>query len=443
MDAQSLGRYLRQAREMKELTLEDAEAELRIRRRILEQFELGDFNIVDASPVQLRGFIRNYAQYLGLDDAVVMGYFDDAMTGGANRTSLLSRSRTKKKPNKRDSATTTASVPVVPISPRVLQDASARPSSMPSTHVSDNEGGISAFGWLLRGGVALIALGVIAFVVLQMTQEDSLLGNGDDSTFGNSILGGIPTSVVSPAPSFTAAIVPTVGITEVAILNTGFEGVSIQIEMSQRAWLNVVVDGVNVFTGLSQIGDVHDFLGASSVVVTSTNAEALNIIFNGQIQNTFGGRGQRVDLTFSPNGVQVQTGAGFAPTPEISDTPIPTPTDLGGALIAQLTPTDTPGPSPTPTETPTETLTPTDTPIPSDTPTETYTPSITPTPSDTPTATSTPTSTFTPTATLTASNTPTATLTPSETATPTATLTPSPTAILPPRVTPADVTPPK
>ena len=59
MDAQALGRYLRQSRDAKELTLEEAERALHIRRRVLDSFELGDFNIPDMSVVQIRGFIRN------------------------------------------------------------------------------------------------------------------------------------------------------------------------------------------------------------------------------------------------------------------------------------------------------------------------------------------------------------------------------------------------
>src|SRR5690242_10170277 len=78
MDAQALGRYLRQSREAKELTLEDAERALHIRRRILESFELGDFNIPDSSDVQIRGFIRNYSRYLGVDEARMVQYYDAA-----------------------------------------------------------------------------------------------------------------------------------------------------------------------------------------------------------------------------------------------------------------------------------------------------------------------------------------------------------------------------
>ncbi|MCA9903766.1 MAG: helix-turn-helix domain-containing protein, partial [Anaerolineae bacterium] len=68
MDSQSLGRYLRQTREERELTLEEAEEQLRIRRRILESFELGAFDLPNFSPVQIAGFIRNYARFLNLDE---------------------------------------------------------------------------------------------------------------------------------------------------------------------------------------------------------------------------------------------------------------------------------------------------------------------------------------------------------------------------------------
>ena len=41
MDAQALGRYLRETREAKELTLDEAARALRIRQRVLELFEAG------------------------------------------------------------------------------------------------------------------------------------------------------------------------------------------------------------------------------------------------------------------------------------------------------------------------------------------------------------------------------------------------------------------
>ena len=56
MDAEALGRFLRENREARELTLDDAEQALRIRRRVLEAFEQGDFEVTGASQIQIRGF---------------------------------------------------------------------------------------------------------------------------------------------------------------------------------------------------------------------------------------------------------------------------------------------------------------------------------------------------------------------------------------------------
>jgi cytoskeleton protein RodZ len=67
MDPSALGRYLRESREAKELTLEDAVTALRIRRPILEAFEQGDFSLVE-TPVQVRGLLRNYARFLDLEE---------------------------------------------------------------------------------------------------------------------------------------------------------------------------------------------------------------------------------------------------------------------------------------------------------------------------------------------------------------------------------------
>ena len=84
MDPTALGRYLRESRESKELTLEDAVRALRIRRDILESFEQGEFAVMD-STVRVRGMLRNYAHYLGLDEERVLQYHEAALTNTRRR----------------------------------------------------------------------------------------------------------------------------------------------------------------------------------------------------------------------------------------------------------------------------------------------------------------------------------------------------------------------
>jgi hypothetical protein len=179
--------------------------------------------------------------------------------------------------------------------------------------------------------------------------------------------------------------------------------------MTQRSWLRLVADEVEQFVGIARPGMILEYPARNRITVTASNAEGLLVTYNGQPQSSLGGRGQKVDIVFTQDNMEVAFGPGFDPTPEFSPTPEPTSAIDVGALIQALTPTRTPGPSPTPT----------------------YTPSLSPTPSDTPTITLTP------------SDTPTATDTPTITPTPTETLTPTPTAILPPRVTQEGLPPTK
>ncbi|MEO8611106.1 MAG: RodZ domain-containing protein [Chloroflexota bacterium] len=397
MDAQALGRYLRETREAKELTLEDAERALRIRQRILESFELGEFHISEASSVQIRGFIRNYARFLGLDEDGVVAYYEDAR-------------HEADVPRRRDGKRTTQNM--APVAARKITD--TNPSLPKVTIVTDLEGRrrrssiLSTFVMLIVG---LAAVAVIAFVVVQLVIQPQQ-NNPQDA--GLDLLGQLPPSpTYTLVPTYTAApsVTPILGIQQ----NYNGQGVLVTMRLTQRTWLRVSVDGIEKYAGIAIPGTQVEYPAQSNVTVTASNAEALVVTWNGQPQSIFGGRGQKVDITFGLKDVQVSSGPGFEPTSEFTLTPLPTSAVDVGAAIAALTPSVTAGPSPTPT------LTPSVTPTASDTPTQTLTPSNTPTPTNTPT------------------NTPTPTITP----TPTATLTPTPTAILPPRVTQEGLPPTK
>lgn len=64
--AQELGQFLRSLRNDRALTLEQAEQDLSIRMHHLEAIEEGQFESL-ISPVYARGFVKQYAVYLGLD----------------------------------------------------------------------------------------------------------------------------------------------------------------------------------------------------------------------------------------------------------------------------------------------------------------------------------------------------------------------------------------
>ncbi|MBI5671605.1 MAG: DUF4115 domain-containing protein [Chloroflexi bacterium] len=414
MDAQSLGRYLRETREARELTLDDAEQSLRIRRRILESFELGDFTVRDASAVQIRGFIRNYARYLGLDEDRVVAHYDASLVEAQRRNG--------KRRGKRDTQ------PFAPVGPRSITDTNPALPPVVVAPVRERRGSfLNTLALLL---VALAAVAVIVFVAAQLITQppDTTVPPGPDGD----ILVELPSSpTFTPMPTFAIGPTPTpLAIAGAAQVYDG-RGVLVTINMVQRSWLRIISDGVEQFAGVARPGQPPlEYRANESVSITASNAEALVVTYNGQPQGAFGGRGQKVDITFTMNGVQVSSGPGFDPTSEFTPTPPPTSAIDVQGMIAALTPSNTPGPSPTASDTPTASFT----------PTITLTPSITPTPSDTPTITPTPSNTAPPTNTLPPTRTPLPTSTPTATRTP---LPPTPTAVLPPRVTQEGLPPTK
>jgi hypothetical protein len=76
-ESQALGEILRQAREDIHLSLEEVERETRIRAKFLAALESGDLRALP-SDAHAKGFLRNYAQFLGLDAQAMLRRYDTA-----------------------------------------------------------------------------------------------------------------------------------------------------------------------------------------------------------------------------------------------------------------------------------------------------------------------------------------------------------------------------
>lgn len=418
MDFYSLGQQLKEAREAKELTLQQAEAALKIRSSILNSFEQGEFTLTDASPVQIRGFIRNYARYLALDENLILQYYDSAAESLNRRRDRASKRSSKRERDERTAnrtpANRTAANNKPPTSP-------TRSATATGEHygVRVNERRTS-FSQRLMNFLLIIVLGgaalaVITFVTLQLVQNnDEMVDNPEANTSGG-IIGQRPPTLTSTPRVIVPS--PTATLIDRTPQNYTGQAILVTIEFRQRTWLDFTADGNLIYAGIVRPNEiVLEYEANTEIIVHASNAAALVVTYNGQSQASFGARGQRVDITFRPNDqIEVRTGPGFdTGTDEFTATPPDTPTAIAGTLLAELTPSSTPGPSPTPSDTST----------PSDTPEASATPTDTPTATDTATITPTPSDTLTPSVTRT------------ETLTPTITLTPSETAIVPLRITP-------
>lgn len=70
----NLGETLRSTRETKGISLQQAEDDIKIRKKYLQALEEEDYDVIPGR-VYAKGFLRNYANYLGLDpDEIMMEY---------------------------------------------------------------------------------------------------------------------------------------------------------------------------------------------------------------------------------------------------------------------------------------------------------------------------------------------------------------------------------
>jgi cytoskeletal protein RodZ len=313
-----LGELLKETRQSKEVSLEKVEEELRIRKKYLQALEEEDFSIMPPE-VYVKGFLRNYAIYLGLDLQEVKALYKGKSVEKGRKPEFIGKAGQ-------------------------IAGEGTGPRSFPMD-MSLTQSRLLAFPFLV------ISLAILAFLLLGLwafRQYFPLPAETGAETKET-------VTTREPRPTFT----PTSVVTQATPTLVGtptpkaYTGVDVELVMLERAWLQVHVDGEKVFEGVFDEGTKITWSGEESVAVRCNNAGGVEVILNGQNLGPLGKRGQVVDQEWTTEEVgttpAIGTPAAATPgTPLSTDTPGPvTPT------VASETPEGSPAPEePTPTATP-------------------------------------------------------------------------------------------
>lgn len=297
-----IGAKLGAQRELLGLSVEDIERHTRLRRRYLRSLETGDFDDLP-SPVQGRGMLKIYAEFLGLDvDAVLLRYADALQ----RRLQAAQASQPAKKPRPR-------ARPTRPWSPL---------RRLFSVEV------------LLTGVVVLALAGFITWGLVNIFQARQDVEPTPTAPSIVDVLLAPPTATITFTPEpptetpLTGVLLVTPATLEVTPANTLLPTetglVQVYITVRQRAWMRAVVDGKVEFEGRVLPGSAYQFAGDSQVEIVTGNAGALQVFFNQQDLGSMGNFGQVVDRVFTVEGVLEPTPS-ITPTPTITPVPSPTP----------------------------------------------------------------------------------------------------------------------
>jgi len=280
---QSLGETLREVREARGFSLEDIEKALRIKALYIEAIEAGDFSVLP-SLAQSRGFLRNYAQYLGLDAGQILARYDELARRRGGLTRILRR-RAKSHPKGRSAS----SPPPIPRRRRL--------------HWISPD--------LFIGG--LITLALLAVFVWGGTRlADTLSASGNATATVSSFFLPTLTPTRPPAEAQTEQVTAT-PLPPLA----SYTDVQIQVLVEQRSYLRVSVDGVEIFTRMVAPGESLDFVGSEVVEITTGNGAGIHVFFNQRDQGVLGRFGEVVIRLWTLDGA-------MTPTPTVTFTPTET-----------------------------------------------------------------------------------------------------------------------
>jgi cytoskeleton protein RodZ len=270
----TIGVWLRQTREAKGSTLEDAEAATRIRPRFLEALEAGNFAVFPGGQVQVRGFLRIYARYLGLSSEEVLARYDTEVRGIGAVTPSGASGEAQPAP-------------------------SARPATGPAAYQPRS---VHAPTARLRR-MSLERLMVVALVLIALLTVVAGMGYFMSRNAGEPAA----TTATVTAPS-GAALPPTVaGTLTSPIVTPTFPansqgGVTLTLEATEHVWTRVNRDGQAAFEGLMASGQVETWSGQELIIVETGNGAGLMVNVNGQPQGTMCGRTQVCIRAWGPMG---------------------------------------------------------------------------------------------------------------------------------------------
>jgi cytoskeleton protein RodZ len=326
-----LGQMLREAREAQGISLAEAEAQTRIRQKFIAAMEAEEWSLLP-NDVTTRGFLRKYANYLGLEEEAVRQRF---------------QSRAK----------TATPQPVIFPTP-AEREADYRPIEM---DLSSPPQRTIPWGWIGAAVVLLALAGAALYIYFyQPNFVTNLLSLPRTLPNPSDVIALEPTATptatlevnrvtATPRPTQEVALTPTPAPTEpqqptpvpsaagatsvaeaTAVAETPTlrpaEQMTLDLAVLARSWVRIVVDNSLALEAVLEPGELRSWEAGDSIILRTGNAAGLQVILNGQTLPPLGGPSEVVEFQWRLVDGQVVQSTATALPPAVTATPEDTPT---------------------------------------------------------------------------------------------------------------------
>lgn len=267
-----LGVWLRRTRESRQLTLEDAEEALRIRKRYLQALEVSDYAALPGE-IQARGFLRNYARFLGLPVEDVLDRYDAEIQGRPVQPRMR---QTSENVQRRFADRPAVFAPP----PSETEEMAAQSRSIPTNVII----------FLLGALIFFVLIAVGSFIWLQAISA--------------------PNSTPAPDPAITPPVSDTApeptpeeeGDAEPQFVPAPDSLVYIRLVAQEHAWVSLTADERIEFQGIAETGQVIEASAREITIVSTGNGGAFRLYINGADWGMLGAQGEIVRQAWSPTG---------------------------------------------------------------------------------------------------------------------------------------------
>ncbi|MEM9245912.1 MAG: RodZ domain-containing protein [Cyanobacteria bacterium P01_F01_bin.153] len=320
-----IGAELRQKREQQGTSLEAIAAQTKVQRRILVAIEEADWSALP-EPVYIRGFVSRYGDALGLDGkslarqiptspvvqtptrpksdfqpaaqlrpSHLYGIYVVLIAAAVWGLSLVLQRSGEQRPSVPVSGTSGSS-----------EVSSAPPSPSPTPEAAPVEAAVSPSPEDSAKNNALESdssenSGEPGGDVESSTSNDGL---SNDSSAGNSAEDSTESFDSSPEDSeeepslVVQGWLSAVQFPDRQVVLANSKAVNVNVQLTSRAWIRVVVDGQVDFEGVLPEGTERNWAADESLLVRSGNAGAVLLSFNGQSPQPLGEKGAVQETKF-------------------------------------------------------------------------------------------------------------------------------------------------
>lgn len=259
-----LGNTLREERERQKLSIDDIEQGTSIRALYIEAIENGEYDKLPGE-VYTRGFIKNYANFLGLDGDEFAKQFKNELHGTPNTP-----------------------VEEIPAEIPVEKSKPVKPAEPPKAEKKSSKvvGNIQGEN---RGSSGLLIVAAVVIIAALAGAAWSFLSSDGGEVVNNNPPAQTQPQPETPTPVANANPAPTAPI----------DGVKIEAKFNDRCWTLVTVDGAVVLEGVVESGENLTWEGKDNINLRLGNAGAVELTENGKNLGVQGNIGDVVDKTFT------------------------------------------------------------------------------------------------------------------------------------------------